>query len=43
MLLNTFLVEDKPDIRDAVMQGMSALAPSFSMVMQKAKMQRGSG
>lgn len=27
MLLSTFLVEDKPDIRDAVMQGMSALAP----------------
>ena len=27
MLLSTFLVEDKPDIRDAVMQNMPALAP----------------
>lgn len=27
MLLSTFLVEDKPDIRDAVMQGMRAFAP----------------
>lgn len=27
MLLSTFLVEDKPDIRDAVMQGMRVFAP----------------
>ena len=28
MLLSTFLVEDKPDIRDTVLQNMPALAPT---------------